>query len=74
MKLEEYLKSHMLNFERYEIIGTFETKTSCAIAMASKIEPKHYCLQHAGYGRYFNSIDDLNDYAQNRWKKKIVEE
>lgn len=72
MTLAQYLETHLLDYKRYEIIGAFKTEESWAIIERS-ISPEeklHYCVQHAGNGKYFSNLSSLNEYIHKRWGKE----
>lgn len=73
MTLEEYKKTHLLDNVRYKIIGAVRQGRSWIIIQASTPPaPQHYCLQYAGNGRYFDTLEDLNKYTRRRWNKVFI--
>ena len=69
MTLEEYTAKHLLDNERYRILDAVPQGRSWVIVQAYKPPAKqHYCLQYAGNGHYFDTLDELNKYAWQRWR------
>lgn len=70
MTLEQYKATHMLDNDRYKIIGAVNQGCSWIIVQQAQPPAKpHYCLQYAGNGHYFSTLDELNQYSRKRWNK-----
>lgn len=70
MTYQEYLKNHKLDHDRYEIIAASQHRSSWIIIQrALPPEKEHYCVQYAGNGHYFSTMEELNEYTKKRWNK-----
>lgn len=70
MTLEEYMAAHRFDHVHYMIIGAYRQGRSWIIIQEAKPPaPQHYCLQYAGTGHYFETLDKLNEYTRRRWNK-----
>lgn len=57
-----------LDTARYQIIGSVPHGRTWIIAQRARDPEKpHFCVQYAGGGRYFSTLDELNSYTQSRW-------
>lgn len=75
MTLQEWLSSHKLDHKRYEIIGSAKVRGSWIVIQRSKPPEKmHYCVQYAGSGHYFSTMEELNQYTQKRWNKNFSDD
>lgn len=73
MTLEQYKAAHLLDNVRYKIIGAVKQGRSWIILQTSvPPAPQHYCLQYAGNGHYFDTLEDLNRYTVRRWNKAFT--
>lgn len=76
-KVEWYLESHNLDYKRHKIIG-WQCLRSGYVAIVQKSlppEPTHYCLQYCGNGHYYNTLEEIADYARKRkWEDFSIEE
>lgn len=62
-----------LDLDRYRILASLPYKGLWIIFQASETEYLPYCVEYAGNGRYFSSLEELNMYTLRRWRVCVTE-
>ena len=58
---------YLLDNDRYYLMGRAKAGGLPVILQCSRTEPVHYCVQYAGNGKYFDTLDDALTYIRERW-------